>query len=436
MQEKISYLFTPMTPIHKKVFLCFLWGQISCGYTLSIAGTALAAAEKLLGLNSFWVGLLGAATLIGLFGSLVIGPLADKIGRKFLFQWDMVLFAVLSMLQFFVSNPILLFIIRVGLGIAIAIDYTVGSALLTEWLPEKESPKYQSYLIIFWMAGFVASYIVGLLFTGFGDEGWRWIIASSAVPTIIASLWRFKENIPESPAWLASVGRLEEANTLIQTHIGPEYEAVIPKETKQEKVSWSELFSKEVITNTLTGCIFWSCQVFPFFGLGIFFPILAKSMNMGNSIFPGLMYNLFTILGAVIGVIFFNRISRRSYLIWTFYIAAIALAGLTFLQNAGLAITLILFSVVALVLSASTVAENPYPAELFDTRLRGSGIGFVIAISRIGSALGTFLMPVVVDKFGVSIALGLCVIVLMVGGVYCQLYAPETSPNFAKKAKP
>lgn len=428
-----DYGLAPLKPIHKKIFFCFLLGQISCGYALSIAGTALAAAERPLGLNSFWMGLLGSATLIGLFGSLVVGPLADKIGRKTLFKWDMVLFAVLSILQFFVSSPVLLFVIRIGLGIAVAIDYTVGSAMLTEWFPKDKSPKYQSYLIIFWMTGFVASYLVGLLFTGFGDDGWRWIIASSAVPTLLASICRFKENIPETPAWLASVGRVAEANDLVHRYIGSDYQVPVIKASTEEKVSWAELFSKDVRRNTLVGSIFWTCQVFPFFGLGIFFPILAKSMNMGDSIIPGLMYNLFTILGAVVGVIFFNRISRRAFLLYTFYIATIALAGLTILQQASLAVTLVLFSIVALVLSASTVAENPYPAELFETRLRGSGIGFVIAMSRIGSALGTFLMPVVVSSFGVPVALGLCVIVLVIGGVYCQLYAPETSPKFMKK---
>lgn len=435
MIQGINYKEAPLSNIHKKVFLCYVLGQITCGYTLSISGTALTQAEHSLRLNSFWMGLLGAGTLIGLFGSVIIGNIADKIGRSKLFNINMILFTVLSLLQFLTVDTTILFILRVCLGITVAIDYTVGSALLTEWLPEKLASKYQSYLIIYWMLGFVASYVVGLLITGFGNDTWKYIIISSAVPSFIAAVWRLKERIPESPAWLASIGKEDEANELVNKYIGETYYVEVLDKNNEYSVSWKELFSEDVRRNTLVGGVFWICQVFPFFGIGIFFPILVKNMNIGDSSVPGLFYNLFTILGAILGVIIFNKVSRRSYLLYTFYIASAALALLIVFQNSDNYISIILFSIVAIVLSASTVAENPYPAELFETRLRGSGVGAVIAMSRVGAALGTFLLPIIVSNYGVSATLGICVIVLLLGGIYCHIYAPETSPKFIKNKK-
>jgi len=67
-----------------------------------------------------------------------------------------------------------------------------------------------------------------------------------------------------------------------------------------------------------------------------------------------------------------------------------------------------------------------YLPELFPTDLRASGIGLAIAASRIGSAISTFLLPVVVASFGVRAALGACMAVLIFGGVVCQRWAPET----------
>ena len=157
MQNK-NYKDAPFSSLHKKVFLCFILGQIACGYALGIAGTAVTQAIEPLGLNSFWVGLLGAGTLIGLSGSIVVGNVADKLGRRKLFLIDMILFTVISLAQFVVSNTVILLILRIGLGLSIAIDYTVGSALLTEWLPSKKSAQFQSYLIIFWTIGYVASF--------------------------------------------------------------------------------------------------------------------------------------------------------------------------------------------------------------------------------------------------------------------------------------
>jgi putative MFS transporter len=86
----------------------------------------------------------------------------------------------------------------------------------------------------------------------------------------------------------------------------------------------------------------------------------------------------------------------------------------------------ILFAVFAGVLSAASNLCYVYLPELFPTDLRASGIGLAIAASRIGSAVSTFLLPVVVAGYGVRTALGACVTVLAVGALICRRWAPET----------
>ncbi|MGI9245403.1 MAG: MFS transporter, partial [Steroidobacteraceae bacterium] len=78
------------------------------------------------------------------------------------------------------------------------------------------------------------------------------------------------------------------------------------------------------------------------------------------------------------------------------------------------------------VLSAASNLCYVYLPELFPTRLRASGIGLAIAVSRVGSAVSTFLLPLVVHRFGVQAALGACVAVLLLGGMLCYAWAPET----------
>lgn len=427
MGNQKSYKMSPLKPIHKKVFFCMLLGQMACSYALGIAGTALTKASGPLHLNSFWMGLIGSATLIGLIGSVVVGNLADHMGRRILFNSDMILFTVISLAQFFVVGPISLFILRVTLGLMIAIDYTVGSALLTEWLPDKWAARFQSYLIIFWSIGFVASYFAGIAMSRLGPDSWKWIFMSSAVPGFVAAIFRVIIQVPESPEWLTTVGRKEEALNLVQSQVG--YEYYLPNIEKKEgqKASWSELFNKHNRMNTLVGSIFYGCQVFPYFGVSIFIPILVKNMNLGNNNTSGIIYNIFVVIGAIVGVIFFDRVPRRAFLLTTFYVPATAVIGMILLRNGPIAITILLFSIFALGMAASVVAENPYPPELFSARLRASGVGAVIAISRIGAALGTFLLPIIVDRFGPYMALGVCAIVLIFGGIFCQIFAPETS---------
>lgn len=436
MDEK-SYTEAALSPVHKRVFTCVVLGQVACGYALGIAGTAITKATSPLNLSSFWVGLLGAGTLIGLFGSLVVGNIADKIGRRPLFVSHMILFTILSLAQFFVSNVVLLFIIRIGLGISIAIDYTIGNALLIEWLPTKYGSRLQSYMIIFWMTGFVSSYLAGTFITGLGDNTWRWIIITSAIPGLVAAVSRLVLRIPESPSWLASVGKKEKASQIIHQELGDQY--TVPEDSdasdNEDPVSWSELLRPGVFRNVVVGGIFYACQVFPFFGIGIFLPLLMENMNVGNPAVSGILYNVFQIVGACLGVIAFNYISRKFFIVSTFYTSAAALAVLIIWKSAPGSMMMIIFSIFAVVLSAAVILENPYPSELFDSRLRGTGLGAVIAISRVGAALGTFLLPVITNQFGVYATLFVCLISLLIGGVVCQIWAPETSPKFAKKAE-
>jgi putative MFS transporter len=67
-----------------------------------------------------------------------------------------------------------------------------------------------------------------------------------------------------------------------------------------------------------------------------------------------------------------------------------------------------------------------YLPELFPTDLRASGIGLAIAASRTGSAISTFLLPIIVAAYGVRTALGACVAILAAGAVICRRWAPET----------
>lgn len=69
-------------------------------------------------------------------GSILIGRLSDKIGRRKLLMLNMYILGFLSLIQFLTNNLILIFIIRILIGLMIAVDYTVGNALLTEWLPK------------------------------------------------------------------------------------------------------------------------------------------------------------------------------------------------------------------------------------------------------------------------------------------------------------
>ncbi|HEK1768678.1 TPA: MFS transporter [Pseudomonas putida] len=426
MSSQVSFEDLPLSRFHIKTVFSGTGGQFSDGFVLGIIGIAVSMAAGPLQLNALWMGLLGAASLAGLFlGSLFAGPLADKFGRRRIFAWDMLLFAVISASQFFVTSPEQLLALRLLLGLVLGFDYVVSKSLVTEFAPRRYRGRLLSVLAAAWAAGYVAAYLVGFAIRDIGPDAWRLMLALSGVPALLILPLRL--GVPESPIWLMARGRSAEALAIVQSKFGAHVTLpVAPPAAAQQRGSFSELFSRRWRKNTLVGCVFYTCQVIPFFALGTFSPRVLEALNVQDKFVGGLVYNVLLMLGALFGLLIIDRISRRSFLIGTFYLSAVGLAVLAW-ANFGALGTIIAFGFFACVLAAAVNLEFVYPPELFPTHLRASGIGLAVAASRFGSAFATFLLPIAVQHLGVHTALGVCVGVLLFGGVFCHLFAPETS---------
>ena len=432
---KKDYKKAPVSPVHWGIFIALILGQISCGYALGISGTGLSQAQTYIHLSNFWVGLIGAGSLIGLAGSTLMGKIADRFGRKGMLMVNMYLFSILSLLQLVTTNPWLLLLLRILIGLMIAIDYTVGNAWLVEWMPEKVSGRFQSHLIIYWTVGFIGSYIAWIMITGFGAHNWQVILASSAVPGLITAIYRSAYRLPASPSWVATHVDNDQAQEVIQESLGKKW-GLSPKLIKSKapgKISWTVLFTKEYRRQTLVGGLFYACQAFAFFGISIFLPILLASMQLGNSNLSGIIYNVCVLVGVLIGIAAFKWMSRRALLMSVFFLPAVALLGMILGTNLTAGIQIAIFAFFAVTLSAGLVLDYPYPTELFDIKVRATGVGTCITISRIGAASGTFLLPVLTNIGGAQLAMVVCMVILVIGGLICLIWAPETSPRYIKK---
>jgi putative MFS transporter len=95
-----------------------------------------------------------------------------------------------------------------------------------------------------------------------------------------------------------------------------------------------------------------------------------------------------------------------------------------------------LFALFTLVLSAVSNLVGVFPAESFPTEVRSSGIGFATSISRLGSAMSTFLLPTFMRDYGVNTTMLILTAILLVGTIVSAMWAPETkSLTLAQAAK-
>ncbi len=415
----------PFTAFHARLTAFTTGGYFCDGYILGNVGTALVFAGPALHLTTLWTGLIGASSLIGLFiGSLFLGPVIDRFGRQIVYTFDLAFFVLASILQFFVSNPGELFALRVLMGIGIGADYDLGSTLLGEFAPRRYRGLLLASLNMIWTVGYVAAFVVGYWLLNLGPNSWRWILVSSAIPAFIVLLLRI--GTPESPRWLISKGRIDEARGVLRRYVHPQIEIQDLLVDVEARIGIRELLSPRWRLRVAFGGLFWFCQVVPYFALFTFQEQVLKAARLSNPVVGGLVLNLFILLGAIVGLWFTHVQGRRTFLIWSFSVCAPALAVFGIWRNLPPIAAIICFAVFAFVVSAAGDLESTYPSELFPTRIRATGVGVCTAISRIGAAMGTFLLPVGIATIGLGPSMLVATGVLLVGLVISILWAPET----------
>ena len=421
-----AYDDAPLRPFHLRVAVASFGGVFSDGFGLGIIGIALGLATPALQLTPLWLGLLGGASLAGLFfGALFTGPVADRHGRRPVYANNMLLLGLLSALQFFVQSAPQLLILRLLIGFMLGTDYVVSKALLTEFTPRAFRGRIMSSLSVAWAGGYACAYFIGYLLSDLGPQAWRWMLLSSALPCLAVLPLRI--TLPESPLWLAGRGRAAEAARIVRERIGAHVQAPSPPpQAKPATGQWGQLFSPVWRRSTLVGCLFFTCQVVPYFAVGTFVTRVLEALQVSGSFVGGLIYNAALLVGAIVGLNVVDRLPRRTFLIGSFAITAAAMFALLAFPDPGRLTIIGLFAVFAGVLSAASNLVYVYLPELFPTHLRASGIGLAIAASRIGSAASTFLLPLVVANYGVRTALAAGGVILLIGGLSCLRWAPET----------
>ncbi len=414
----------PLNKFHLRITALTFGSNFSDGYALGIIGMALTLLGTPMNLSPMWNGLLGSSALIGLFiGSLLLGWLSDRIGRQKIFLANFVIIGVASLLQFWVNDPVTLFVLRIFIGIGLGGDYAVGSTLLAEFSPKKYRGFLLASLCVVWTVGYVASNVVGFYLEKMGPDSWRWMLASAAIPAFIVLILRI--GTPESPRWLISMGRKAEADRIVKKYVGPN--AVIEDTVHaHQNMGFRDLFSKSMWKRTTFGSLFYVCNVIPYFAIYTFLPIILSSMGFEENFLIDMLLNIFLLLGGIAGLWLMEKFSRRGFTIYTFAILAITLFPLGIVDSKYQVFLIICFAVFTFVMSAAANLTLVYPAELFPTEIRASGVGMVTAVSRIGSAVGTFLLPVVLDGYGVGVSMIAMTLVLVLGVIISVAWAPET----------
>lgn len=414
----------PLSRFHWRIAGLTFGAHLTDGYVLGAIGYAMIQLQPQMQLSSLQEGVIGSAALFGLFlGSLSLGWLSDRIGRQRIFTFSFLLITLASFLQLFAATPEQLIFLRVLIGFGLGGDYSVGHTLLAEFSPRRYRGMLLGAFSVVWTVGYVLASVAGHAWINTAPDAWRWLLASAALPALIITLMRI--GTPESPRWLMRQGRITEAHEVVRRFLGAN---VLPGDEIAVATSrrFRTLFSARYWRRTAFNSLFFICLVVPWFVIYTWLPTIAERLGLEDALTASLILNMLLIVGALLGLVLTWILSRRQFLIGSFLLLAVTLCILAFTPTANSIAILLLFTLFSMTISAASNLVGILPAESFPTDIRSLGVGFATAMSRLGAAISTGLLPMALVDWGMRTTLLLLVAVLVIGLLVSLLWAPET----------
>ncbi len=355
-------------------------------------------------------GLISIANFGQALGALSFGWFAERIGRVSAARIAIALFAVMSLACAFTTSYDQLFVCRFVEGIGLGGEIPVASTYISEILrADRRGGRFLSYQIIF-PVGLLMSGVVGA--TVVPRFGWQWMFIIGALPAIVALV--MQRFCPESPRWLASKGRLGEADAIVTeiervvSRNRTEPLAPLPElsaEPLSGKTRWQELFEGRYRSRTLLVWVLWACCYIIAYGLQGWIPTLYREVYH-LSLQQSLNYAIFSpagsLLGSLICAFMIDRTGRRTWFTAAFFLAATGLIWL-WAFGASTALGMLLgFSFCSMWLGSMNMTIFLYTAEIYPTRMRALGVSWASFWLRAAATVGPLIVGFALPRYGIS----------------------------------
>jgi len=368
----------PISKFHYRIFWLIAAGMFFDGYDLYVAGPVLGAALQsgfsTLAQNGWFLSL----TFFGMtVGSLLAGFVGDRLGRRFTYQFNLMIFGLASLAAAFAPSIQVLNALRFVMGVGLGAEIVVGYGTMTEFAPPRTRGKWMSFMALIVVSGLPVTAVLGrLVIPAFG---WRPMFVIAGVGSLV--VWYLRKALPESPRWLEANGRQDEAEKLLQT-IEREVAAAGPlpdpaPSAPARTLRLSSLFGRELLPSLVVGSVTLITINALIFGFVNWLPTFFVQQGLGVA--KSLSYTLVivsgSLIGCAVGAFGADSFGRRRTIIgasaWTMLFGAIypfmkepwLVLGIGFLLIVGIyVLTALLYGV--------------YTSELFPTeiRLRANGV--------------------------------------------------------------
>jgi len=347
------------------------------------------------------VGFISSAGFLGMFvGALAAGLLADRFGRKPLFQSTLIIYSIATGLCSLAGSLGALCGLRFLVGLGLGGELPVASTLVSEFSPAKRRGLMIVLLESFWAYGWVLAALIGYLLIP--SYGWRIAFLIGALPALYALILR--RSIPESPRYLEEKGRPAEAEAVMRQIEGESAGAKqgITASSSAAKGRWVELFRKPLLRRTIMLWLIWFGIVFSYYGIFAWLPSLLRATYPLVTTFEyTLIITLAQIPGYFSAAFLVDRLGRKPTLALYLLLCAV---GAFFFRHAGSPAEILVWGcVISFFNLGAWGVLYTYTPELYPTRIRSSGAGSATAFGRIGGIVGPYIVGLLLPSWGAGV---------------------------------
>ena len=402
---------------------------------------AVVPAWKLTPTATGW--LISAGFLGQLIGALVGGVLAERIGRRPVIVAAVLWFGLFSIACGWAWNYESLLVLRLLQGLGLGAEVPVAATYISELAKAKGRGRFVLLFELVFPIGLVAVAIMGRWIV---PIGWQYLFFLGGVPALFALF--MMRNLPESPRWLASRGRIDEAATAmafieqeVQTATDkplPPVEAA-PKPAVAKRATWSELFSLAYRRRTLVIWVAWFATYFANYGLTTWLPTIYRSvfkLPLEDALNYGLLTQACGLVTSFACALLIDRVGRRIWFATAFAGAAAALLTLWWIGPNSAERILVFAILTNLCISTLSLALYLYTAELYPTRVRALGTSTGTAWLRLASILGPSVVGTVLASGGLGDVFLVFGAVVLVASIVVALFATETKARVLEEISP
>jgi MFS family permease len=375
----------------------------------------------------FYAGVLIAITLLGWgMGGLIGGVLADYIGRKRTMMLAILAYSLATGLSAFAWDALSFAVLRFLVGVAIGSEWVTGASIVSELWPDHARGRGVALMQCGLGLGFFLASMLWVVVGDMGPNAWRVMFLIGVLPALL-TLW-VRRAIPESNLW-------ERVNDRRRAVVGRQRSGAALQEHEQALARFTlvELFhDAEIRRRTLIAFLMSLATMLGFWGITAWVPPYIAGVAAKAGLpepqwagFAGMAYNL----GGIAGYVAFGFLADfwgRKPITMAYFAGSLVCVPVVFVWTQDLALLLLAATALGWFANGQFTWLPAWLPELFPTRIRATGAGFVFNAPRLIAWIGPLVSGSLIATFGGFSQAAMAIGTVYVLGLAAAPFLPET----------